>query len=258
MTKTARTISPHQGKLAVLLPGLGAVATTFIAGCLLARRGLGTPVGSMTQLGTIRLGKRTENRVPKIKDFVNLAPLQDLVFGGWDIFPDSALESARNAGVLEEKHLAPIAEELEAIVDLAPQAVARVRAAPDLPAISARALRRIDAVVRDAVIARLDSMKAHDLKVIDVRGKTSITDCLVIVSGTSTRHVKSMGDEVVVTAKKLGLPPIGIEGEKDAEWMLVDLGDTVVHVMLPKMREFYGLERLWMLAEESRAAAVNA
>ena len=79
MTKTARTISPHQGKLAVLLPGLGAVATTFIAGCLLARRGLGTPVGSMTQLGTIRLGKRTENRVPKIKDFVNLAPLQDPV-----------------------------------------------------------------------------------------------------------------------------------------------------------------------------------
>ena len=113
----------------------------------------------------------------------------------------------------------------------------------------------LDQVVRDAVVARLDAMKANDLKVIDVRGKTSVTDCLVIASGTSTRHVKSMGDEVVVTAKKHGMAPIGIEGEKDAEWILVDLGDTVVHVMLPKTREFYGLERLWSLAEESRAAA---
>ncbi len=127
----------------------------------------------------------------------------------------------------------------------APRRVARTK--PAEPAIDLR--------VRDAVVARLDAMKAHDLKVIDVRGKTSITDFLVIVSGTSTRHVKSMGDEVVVTAKKFGMPPIGIEGEKDAEWMLVDLGDTVVHLMLPRIREFYGLERLWTLAEESRAAA---
>ncbi len=116
----------------------------------------------------------------------------------------------------------------------------------------------IDMQVRDAVVARLDAMKANDLKVIDVRGKTSITDYLVIVSGTSTRHVKSMGDEVVVTAKKFGMPPMGIEGEKDAEWMLVDLGDTVVHLMLPRIREFYGLERLWTLAGEARAAAFSA
>lgn len=113
----------------------------------------------------------------------------------------------------------------------------------------------VDVLVRDAVIARLDAMKANDLKVIDVRGKTSITDCLVIASGTSTRHVRSMGDEVIVTAKKFGLPPIGVEGEKDAEWMLVDLGDTVVHVMLPRARDFYGLERLWTLAGEARAAS---
>ncbi len=113
----------------------------------------------------------------------------------------------------------------------------------------------IDVRVRDAVIARLDAMKAVDLRIIDVRGKTSVTDCIVIASGTSTRHVKSMGDEVVVTAKKHGMPPLGVEGEKDAEWMLVDLGDTVVHVMLPRTREFYGLERLWTLAEESRAAS---
>jgi myo-inositol-1-phosphate synthase len=101
--------------LAVLLPGLGSVATTFIAGSLLARRGLAKPIGSLAELGTIRLGKRTENRVPKIRDFVPLAPLDDLVFGGWDIFPQDALEVARHARVLEERHLEPIAAELSAI-----------------------------------------------------------------------------------------------------------------------------------------------
>ena len=115
MSAKPKSIKLHAGKLAVLIPGLGAVGTTFIAGCLLARRGLGTPVGSMTQLGTIRLGKRTENRVPKISEFAGLAPLQDLVFGGWDIFPESALEAARHAKVLEERHIAPIEEELGAI-----------------------------------------------------------------------------------------------------------------------------------------------
>jgi ribosome silencing factor RsfS/YbeB/iojap len=111
----------------------------------------------------------------------------------------------------------------------------------------------IDERVREAVVARLDSMKAVDLKEIDVRGKTSVTDCIVIATGTSTRHVKSMADEVVVTAKKLGMMPLGVEGEKEAEWVLVDLGDTVIHVMLPRTREFYALERLWTMAEESRA-----
>lgn len=145
----------------------------------------------------------------------------------------------------------------------APRRTAAVKDAPvaaaAAPAKKTRAKKSaeptIDVRVRDAVIARLDAMKAVDMKVIDVRGKTSVTDCIVIASGTSTRHVKSMGDEVVVTAKKFGMPPIGVEGEKDAEWMLVDLGDTVVHVMLPRTREFYGLERLWTLAEESRAAS---
>jgi ribosome-associated protein len=97
-------------------------------------------------------------------------------------------------------------------------------------------------------------MKAHDLMIFDVRGKTSLTDCLVIASGTSTRHVKSMADEVVVTAKNLGMSPLGVEGEREAEWVLVDLGDTIVHVMLPRTREFYGLERLWTVPEEARAA----
>jgi ribosome silencing factor RsfS/YbeB/iojap len=119
-------------------------------------------------------------------------------------------------------------------------------------------IKSIDERVREAVVARLDSMKANDLKVIDVRGKTSVCDCIVIASGTSTRHVKSMGDEVVVTAKKLGFPPLGVEGEKEAEWILVDLGDTVVHVMLPRTREFYQLERMWGIVEEARAAAAGA
>jgi myo-inositol-1-phosphate synthase len=108
-------IKNHQGKLGVLLPGLGAVATTFIAGCMLARKGLGSPIGSLTQMGTIRLGKRTDNRAPLIKDFVNLAQLDDLVFGGWDLFPDNAYEAAVHADVLESKHLDPIADELRAI-----------------------------------------------------------------------------------------------------------------------------------------------
>jgi myo-inositol-1-phosphate synthase len=111
-------VAPAQGKLGVLLPGLGAVATTFIAGCLLARRGLGEPFGSVTQLGTIRLGKRNEGRVPRISEFVPLAGLSDLVFGAWDIFPDDALAVARQSGVLEERHILPIADELAKIVPM--------------------------------------------------------------------------------------------------------------------------------------------
>jgi myo-inositol-1-phosphate synthase len=104
-----------QGKLLVLLPGMGAVATTFISGVLLARRGLGQPVGSLTQLGSIRLGKRTDNRVPKINEFVPLAQLQDIEFAGWDLFPDTAYESAVHAEVLKQTHLDPIKDELQQI-----------------------------------------------------------------------------------------------------------------------------------------------
>ena len=103
------------GRLGVLIPGMGAVATTFIAGCLLARRGLGEPIGAASELGMIRPGKRTDGRSVPIRNFVPLAALSDLTFGGWDIFPDDALEAARHAGVLEERHLGPVAEELKAI-----------------------------------------------------------------------------------------------------------------------------------------------
>ena len=113
-----RTVHPAHGRLGVLLPGMGAVATTFMAGVESVRRGLARPVGSVTQLGTIRLGKRTEGRAPAIREFVPLARLEDLVFGGWDPIPDDALRSARVAGVLEERHLEPIADFLGGIAPM--------------------------------------------------------------------------------------------------------------------------------------------
>ena len=115
----------------------------------------------------------------------------------------------------------------------------RVPAEPDV-------LERLQGIVRTA----LEDLKARDIVEIDVRGKTSVTDILYIVSGTSTRHVKSISDEVVRASKLAGLPPIGVEGQREAEWVLVDLGDVVVHVLLPRARDFYGLERLWTVGDE--------
>jgi myo-inositol-1-phosphate synthase len=109
------TIKPATGRLGVLTPGLGAVATTFIAGVESIRRGHAKPIGSLTQMATIRLGKRTENRSPLIKDFAPLASLDDLVFGAWDPIPDDALTAAKKAGVLEEKDLEPVAKFLRDI-----------------------------------------------------------------------------------------------------------------------------------------------
>ncbi len=109
------SIRPAQGKLGILLPGMGAVATTTMAGVFLARTGKGLPIGSLTQMGTIRLGRRTDKRVPKIADFVPLAGLEQLEFGGWDIFPDDAFEAAEHAKVLERHHLDTVKSELAAI-----------------------------------------------------------------------------------------------------------------------------------------------
>ncbi|WP_027081437.1 ribosome silencing factor [Luteimonas mephitis] len=103
--------------------------------------------------------------------------------------------------------------------------------------------------VKDAVA----ELKANDVVEIDVRGRTSVCDYMVIASGTSTRHVKAIADEVVRFAKKLDCQPLGVEGEREAEWVLVDLGDVVVHVMLPRVREFYALERLWTVGDEPPA-----
>ena len=108
-------IQPASGKLGVLTPGMGAVATTFVAGVYAVRKGLGQPIGSLTQMGTIRLGKRTEKRVPLIKDFVTLTDLGDLVFGGWDIFEDDMYAAAVKAGVLDRQILDGIKPELESV-----------------------------------------------------------------------------------------------------------------------------------------------
>jgi ribosome-associated protein len=95
------------------------------------------------------------------------------------------------------------------------------------------------------ITAALDDMKAVNVRVMDVRGVTDIADCMVIASGNSDRHVRSIADRVVERAKAAGFRPYGREGERDGEWVLVDLNDVIVHVMLPRVREFYGLEGLW-------------
>jgi myo-inositol-1-phosphate synthase len=119
MTQQKRsTVRPAKGRLGVLTPGMGAVATTFFAGCEAVKQGLGLPIGSLTQMGTIRLGLRTEHRQPYIRDFVPLAQIKDLVFGGWDIFPENAYQSARKAGVLEKELVEKLRPQLEAITPM--------------------------------------------------------------------------------------------------------------------------------------------
>ncbi|MGI8640638.1 MAG: inositol-3-phosphate synthase [Pyrinomonadaceae bacterium] len=119
MVEKGVEIAPASGKLGILLVGLGAVSTTFVAGVEAIRKEKAEPIGSLTQMGTIRLGKRTDNRCPKIKDFVPLANLDDIVFGAWDIFHDSAYEAALNAGVLEKSQVEDLREQLESLKPMA-------------------------------------------------------------------------------------------------------------------------------------------
>ena len=116
------TIAPATGRLGVLTVGLGAVASTLIAGVELVKKGQGLPIGSLTQMGTIRLGKRTEGRTPLVKDFVPLARLEDIVWGAWDVYPDDAYVAASRAGVLEGgKHIEAVSDALR---DIRPMAAA--------------------------------------------------------------------------------------------------------------------------------------
>jgi ribosome-associated protein len=103
--------------------------------------------------------------------------------------------------------------------------------------------------LKQLVIDALEDLKGKDIKIVDVRGKSSITDIMVIVSGTSDRHLKSLANSVISKAKQAGVQPLGVEGENSGEWVLVDLGDVVVHVMMPAIRDFYNLEKLWETSE---------
>lgn len=109
--------------------------------------------------------------------------------------------------------------------------------------------------LRDLVISALEDFKAIDIQEIDVSGQNPLTDLFVIASGNSTRHIKSMAENLVMKAKEAGCPPLGVEGERQAEWVLVDLNDVIVHLMLPKTRAFYNLEKLWEACRERRSSA---
>ena len=104
--------------------------------------------------------------------------------------------------------------------------------------------------LRKIVVDALEELKAQDLVVLDVRGIASFTDLMVVASGTSTRQVKALADKVIEKCRLAGVRPLGVEGEREAEWVLVDLGDVIVHVMLPRVREFYALERLWTVGDQ--------
>ncbi len=108
--------------------------------------------------------------------------------------------------------------------------------------------------LKDVVIDALADMKALEVKVLDVRGLTDIADTMVIASGTSDRHVRSVAQRVVERTKEAGFRPHGVEGQQDGDWVLIDLNEMIVHVMLPRVREFYGLEKLWDITATKRAA----
>jgi ribosome-associated protein len=129
-----------------------------------------------------------------------------------------------------------------------PKRASKLKAADDRPA------NRAKTSLKSAVLDALADMKALEVKVLDVRGLTDIADFMVIASGTSDRHVRSVAQRVVEKIKQAGFRPHGVEGQQDGDWVLIDLNEIIVHVMLPRVREFYGLEKLWDLTATKRAA----
>lgn len=111
--------------------------------------------------------------------------------------------------------------------------------------------------LKDIVIKALEDIKAKDIQLLDVRPQASFTDLMVIASGNSTRQVKAAADKVVTACRDAGVRPLGVEGERDGEWVLIDLGDIVVHVMLPDVRAFYNLEKLWSIGGAAQRSPVT-
>lgn len=107
--------------------------------------------------------------------------------------------------------------------------------------------------LKNTIVDALDELKAIDVKIMDVRDMTSFTDLMIVASGNSTRQVKALSEKVVEKCKQAGVRPLGVEGQRDAEWILIDLGDAVVHIMLPATRDFYALEKLWSTPPASAA-----
>ena len=146
-------------------------------------------------------------------------------------------KTSRRAGSAASKAPAPKATR-------APRKAAAKKAAP--PPANVRRIRPLLQVVEGA----LDEMKAVNVRVLDVHKLTDIADTMIIASGNSDRHVRSIADRIIEHAKKGGFRPMGVEGERDGEWVLVDLQDVIVHIMLPRVREFYALERLWTVGDQ--------
>src|SRR5262245_21307457 len=154
----------------------------------------------------------------------------------------------------------PAAKSAQAASRTAGKLPVKKKAATQAKPAQAKATKAKSAVMTDlvkVVEAALDEMKAVQVKVLDVRKLTDIADTLVIASGNSDRHVRSIPERVVEHAKKSGFRPMGVEGERDGEWVLVDLQDVIVHIMLPRVREFYRLESLWDVSAARREAAAG-
>ena len=111
--------------------------------------------------------------------------------------------------------------------------------------------------LKELVITALEDFKAIDIQIIDVSKQNPLTELFVIASGSSSRHVKSMAENLVMKAKAAGCPPLGVEGQREADWVLVDLNDVIVHLMLPQARAFYNLEKLWQASNDQRSSAVQ-
>jgi ribosome-associated protein len=133
-------------------------------------------------------------------------------------------------------------------------AVVNPQAAGKLKAADNRKASKAKPSLKTVVVDALADMKALEVKVLDVRGLTDIADFMVIASGTSDRHVRSVAQRVVEKTKEAGFRPHGVEGQQDSDWVLIDLSEMIVHVMLPRVREFYGLEKLWDMTATQRAA----